>query len=115
MIRLSCLRGLLLLDYDLGEILINFLVDVDDLLRDGDNFLEGLVEADGLVALVRNGEHLESLVDLAAVLEGNEKLEGGKAVVEHFEEGRVAFEGLLVDVVGDSEEVFDEGDDGDHL
>ena len=113
LVRLSCLRGLLLLHDYLGEVFVYFLVDADDLLSNGDNFLESLVEADGLVALLGNGEHLEGLVYFAAVLKGNEQLKGGEAVVEHFEEGGVAFEGLLVDVVGDPEEVLDEGDDGD--
>lgn len=86
-------RCWLLLDDNFGEIFIYFIVDGDDLLCDSNNSFEGLIKGNGFLIpiLIRNGQHLEYLINLIFVVDRNEQFEGGETVVEHLQERRIAF------------------------
>jgi hypothetical protein len=82
----------LLLNDDLSEIIVNFIVDGDDLLSNSDDLLEGIVEADGFIGIIRDDEHLEGLVEFTVVFKGNQQIQCSEAVVQHFEKRGVAFQ-----------------------
>jgi hypothetical protein len=82
-----------LFDDYFGEILIVFIVDVDDLDGHCEYLLEGIVETNRIVRILSwNCQHLEGLIDLAVPLDGDHHLIGGEAVMQHFEYIRVVFE-----------------------
>jgi hypothetical protein len=77
----------LLLDDDLGEILEYLVVDSYNLLSNGYYFFEGLVESYGLftAVLIRDGKHLEGLINNSFVFERDKQLKSCKAIMQHFE------------------------------
>ena len=83
---------LLLLNNDLGKILIDLIVDADNLLSNCDDLLESLIETDRLIPIFRNLQHLEGLVHFSIVLQRNQQFQGGKAIMQHFQKRRVAFQ-----------------------
>ena len=98
---------------DFSEVFVDLFIDVNDLLCCTDDFLESLIEADIilcciifiLVSRLLYGQDLEDLIGLVLVLDGNEQLESGKAVMEHLQQSWIVLDGLVVDIVGYSKQV----------
>jgi hypothetical protein len=70
---------------DFGEILVVFIVDVDDLHGDGGNFLKGFIEPHRIVRIVpRDRQHLKRLVQFPPPSDSYHQLVGRKAIMEQF-------------------------------